>query len=63
MYSIKSDIIWTNILNPRMLNKNTSQNIPYAFSKIWNGNINAAGTDADKDYGKFGDSFRLGLYD
>ncbi len=38
-----------------MLNNNTSQNIPHAFSKIWNGNINNAGIGADKDYIKFGE--------
>ena len=36
-----------------MSQKNTSQNIPHVFLKVWNGNINVAGTDADKDYIKF----------
>ena len=38
-----------------MLQYNTSQNRLHAFSKIRNGNINVAGTGADKDYIKFGD--------
>jgi len=42
-----------------MLHNNTSQNIPNAFSKIRNGNINVAGIGVDKDYIKFGECFQI----
>jgi len=38
-----------------MFHNTTSQNIPHAFSKIRNGNINVSGTDAVEDYSKLGD--------
>lgn len=42
-----------------MLHNNTIKKNPHASTKIKNRNINVAGTSADKDYIKFGESFQV----